>query len=330
MNFQNCVNNSVGNVVGYFIFWLGFLFSINTVLAAQLTPEQRASKLAGLVSYNIGNPALAADELEVAARAGDPDAQYYLGEIERHKTMLMNPAAHFWYVSAARGGDLFAMLRLIYSNDDDSITSKPPARSKTTVQWRNVALRQARTKARAGDSEAMLVLYFLDGNLEWLVRSARAGLPESQFKLARVYQIGGGVFFNSTDRSREIRKWIIAAANGNHVPAIRLLIKELKDYQREESTEWARNAIRLGDLDTTFEYHDIDMGEEHRSVSSYGLLSLIADSDVATGIAEKTARKMADLRKKMTPQQLQAGAAFAEEWKKTHPPLSRFLPKYGY
>lgn len=316
--------------MGYFIFWLGFLFSINTVLAAQLTPEQRASKIAGLVSYNILNNVLATEQLEGAARAGDPEAQYYLGEIERHKTMFMNPAARSWYVSAAESGDLFAMLRLIYSSGDILISDKPATHSKISAQWHNTALRQASAKARAGDSEAMLVLYFLEGNLEWLVRSARAGLPESQYKLARVYEIGGGVFSDPSVRSREIRKWLLAAANGNHVPAIRVLIKELKDYERLEAIQWARNAIRLGDLDTTYEYHDIDMGEEHRSVSSYGLLSLIAESDVATGITEKAAKKLAELQNKMTSQQRQAGKTFTEEWKKTHPPLSIFLPKYGY
>lgn len=330
MSFHHCVKNSVGKAVSYFIFWLGVLLSLDTVSADLLTPEQRASKLSGLISYNIGNEVLASEQLEVAARAGDPEARYYLGEIERHKTMLMNSAAHSWYVSAADSGELFAMLRLIYSNDDTLITGKPAADSKTSAQWHNIALRLASTKARAGDSEAMLVLYFLEGNLEWLVRSARMGLPESQFKLARVYKRGGGVFFNSTTRSREISKWLMAAANGNHVPAIRVLIKELKDYQRLEAMEWARNAIRLGDLDTTYEYHHIGMGEEHRSVSSYGLLSLIAESDVATGMAEEAVGRMAELRKRMTPHQIEAGTAFAEEWKKTHPPLSRFLPKYGY
>jgi hypothetical protein len=33
---------------------------------------------------------------------------------------------------------------------------------------------------------------------------------------------------------------------------------------------------------------------------------------------------------KMTPEQIEAGKAYAVEWAKTHPPLSRFPPKYGY
>lgn len=222
------------------------------------------------------------------------------------------------------------MLRLIYNSDETLVASESSPHSKTPSQWHNIALRNPSIKARARDGEAMLVLYFLEGNLEWLVRSAHAGIPESQYKLARVYETGGGVFFNSSARYREIRKWLLAAASENHVPAMRLLIKDLKDYQHLEAMEWARNAIRIGDLNTTYEYYQVDMGEEDRAVSSYGLLSLIADSDVAAGIAEKTTEKMAKLRKKMTPQQISAGKAFAEEWKKTHPPLSRFLPKYGY
>ena len=58
---------------------------------------------------------------------------------------------------------------------------------------------------------------------------------------------------------------------------------------------------------------------------SYGLLDLLAQ------IQDSSARSsLRRLQGKVTPEQKIEGKAYAEQWQKTHPPLSEFRHKYWY
>lgn len=97
--------------------------------AAPLTPEQQAAKEKGIVLYNQYKDAEL--YLRIAAEAGDPEAQYYLGEDIRSANRFMTEEAHKWFVAAADQGDLYAMLRLSRSgNDLCSVMSNCPQTPK--------------------------------------------------------------------------------------------------------------------------------------------------------------------------------------------------------
>src|SRR5688572_15998516 len=76
---------------------------------AQLSTEEQAAKVRGLILYNQYKAVTATPFLTVAAEAGDYEAQYYLGESFRRKNHYMNPEARKWYEASAAQGDLYAM-----------------------------------------------------------------------------------------------------------------------------------------------------------------------------------------------------------------------------
>ena len=83
-----------------------------TALAAQLTAEQQAAKEKGITLYNQYKAISAEPYLEKAAKAGDREAQYYLGEALRLNKRFMTSEAQKWYIAAAEQGDYYAMFRL--------------------------------------------------------------------------------------------------------------------------------------------------------------------------------------------------------------------------
>ena len=146
------------------------------LLAGQLTPEQQAAKESGIALYNQYKDAK--PYLRIAAEAGDPEAQYYLGEDIRSANRLMTEEAHKWFVAAADQGDLYAMLRLSRSGSDlCSVMSNCPPDSKTAWDWLKQAREIGNARADAGVSEAMYIMYLGTNDLEWLEKSADAGYP---------------------------------------------------------------------------------------------------------------------------------------------------------
>jgi len=49
------------------------------------------------------------------------------------------------------------------------------------------------------------------------------------------------------------------------------------------------------------------------------------------GVAPEDARRsLSEIAEKMSLQEIEDGIRFAKDWEKTHPPLSYFVPAYGY
>jgi len=61
--------------------------------SAELSSEQQAAKVQGIILYNQYKAVSATPFLTIAAEAGDHEAQYYLGESLRRKNHYMNPEA---------------------------------------------------------------------------------------------------------------------------------------------------------------------------------------------------------------------------------------------
>ena len=288
--------------------------------------------------YDMQFDAEAAPLLEIAAQAGDSEAQYYMGEIERQKSMFMTPAAQEWYEKAALQGDIYAMLRLATPDDALCKLVKNCALTmKTPKEWTEIARLLGEKRASHDDGEAMFQLYLLTSDFDWLVKSAEAGFPEGQDWLALQYLEGKGFFLIPGKRQSEIERLLLAAAEAGFVPAmknLRNLLSRRKDLKGV--AHWTEVAAQSGDFGAMSSYaawtaHMPDrVGYPLNMVKAYGLTLLLAQADPGTwrkSYGEKALEEVAAL---MNPEQIEAGKAFAEEWKKTHPPLSRFLPKYGY
>jgi len=319
-----------------------FVFSFLMVLAfdalADPLSENIGIKDQGLVFYNMHLDTEAAQLFEIAAQAGDSEAQYYMGEVERQKNMFMSAAAQRWYEMSAAQGDIYAMLRLFRADNTlcKLMENCAPA-VKTPKEWADMARLLGGERARSGDGEAMFQLYLLTGDFDWLVKSAEAALPEGQDWLAIQYQEGKGFFLIPGKRKKEIERLFRAAAEAGYVPAMgNLSAVLLAKNDLEGLGHWIETAAKLGHYEAMTSYaawtahmpnkvnYPMDM------VKAYGLTLLLAQAEPGTWRKSYGEKALDKLSAVMSAEQIEAGKAFAEEWKETHPPLSRFLPKYGY
>lgn len=317
----------------FLVLFLGFTMS---PAWGWLTSEQQEAKNRGLIFYQLGQNNLATPYLRVSADSGDMESQYYMGEIERQKSMFMNAEAQAWYEKAAQQGDVYAMFRLRSGDKMLCILLKNCGPDvKAPEEWGNTARKLAEDRASRGDGEAMFQLFLLTGRFEWLKKSAEVGFAEGQDWLGVQYEQGRRFFLTSGERKQEVERLYRAAAESGYVPAIRNLRRLMQAKNDMDGYRyWTKIAAELGDFDITTSYaawsahtpnqvnYPLDL------VKGYGLIYLLAQTE--PGENNYGERKLKDVAPKMTPEQIEAGKAFAEEWKKSHPPLSRFLPKYGY
>lgn len=139
-----------------FAFILFLLLPISS-WAVTLTPEQQQAKQQGIALFMQGHEAK--QFLEIPAKAGDSEAQYYLAESIRMDNRYINAEAYHWYEEAAKQGDLYAMTRLGRSPDFCKLFENC---TFTPKEWLAKAKEQAYARAQQGDAEAMGLLIYLD------------------------------------------------------------------------------------------------------------------------------------------------------------------------
>ncbi|OCR23428.1 hypothetical protein AFK24_20225 [Pseudomonas syringae] len=315
-------------------------FFFSPLSLSQISFDLESAKKQGLILYNmslgkqVNNQA--APLIEVAAKAGDPESQYYMGEIERQKSMFMTSEAQLWYQKAAGQGDIYSMLRLATADNKlCQLLKNCGLAVKTSEEWADSARILGEQRASQRNGEAMFQLYLLTGDLDWLVKSTDAGFPEGQDWLAVQYQEGAGFFLIPGKRDEEIERLFRAAAHAGYVPAMgNLAMYLLSKKDLVGAGNWIKAAAEHGHFGAVSSYgawsaHAPDrVGLPLDLVKAYGLIYLLAEAEPgAYGYGERKLKKISDM---MSDEQIEAGKAFAEEWKKTHPPLSRFLPKYGF
>jgi TPR repeat protein len=301
--------------------------------AAPLTPEQQAAKEKGIVLYNQYKDAEL--YLRIAAEAGDPEAQYYLGEDIRSANRFMTEEAHKWFVAAADQGDLYAMLRLSRSgNDLCSVMSNCPPDAKTAWDWLKQAREIGKARADAGDSEAMYIMYLGTNDLEWLEKSADAGYAPAQYLLASRYQEGKG-FPPPWKRSEKVEELAKKSAEGDFVKGI-FLYQQFLGGDDTAIRYWTEKAVNLGSAEAIYGYgaflaHEPEQyGFPLDLIKAYGFIYMLKDLDGGGGMQENIEYKLPKIASKMTPEQIEEAKVFAAEWKATHPPLSFFPPKLGF
>lgn len=315
-----------------FILLLLLLFNAYS-FGATLTVEQQEAKQEGLKLFMQGHWEKSRPFFEIAAKAGDAEAQYYFAEIKRSFRRSSKIEAYYWYEQAAKQGDIYAMIRLGSSKNNCSIDA--PC-TKTPKQWKAEAIKQATAKARWGDSEAMGLLYYLTDDLAWLEKSAVAGNAYFQYFLAMLYGDGNGKFSSEQERDQTIKQLIAEAAKNGYVPAMSTYGHYLAEQGKiKEGQEWVLKAVESGYL-VTVAFYAPSIGDEKANehdilqfpldrIKGYALLSLV--SETGTGIENVTNSIASQMAEQMTSEEIEQAKAYAEEWRKTHPPLSEFIPK---
>jgi TPR repeat protein len=318
---------------------VGLLLLLNNLAWAQLTPEQEEARTKGISAYNLKRGFTAIPFLKIAAKAGDGESQYYLAELIRINKSHINSEAQRLYEAAAEKGDIYAMLRLADKQDDlCHIMENCPPDLKTPQQWLENARTLATERARQGDAEAMYQLFSITGKFDWLTQAAKSGFPRAQYMLGEIYADGFGTFLIPGNRQKEIEKWYRASAETGYPPGMNRyadLLKKRGDLQG--FAYWIEKSAKAGDFGAMSDYaawsaHMPDeVGYPLDLVKAYGLTLLMAEAD--PGLPSSPGyggRELPKVAAKMTPEQIEAGKAYAKEWTKTHPPLSRFPPKYGF
>ncbi len=315
------------------------LLSVASSAWAQLTPEQLAAKEKGLILYQQSDWYDSQPLLRIAAEAGDGEAQYFLAETLRLSNRYITAEAQKWYEAAAEQGEVYAMLRLgNKGNDLCVVMSSCPPDHKEPVEWLIMARDIATARAAKGDAEAMKQLEHITGEFEWLEKSAAAGFGEGQHWLAIAYRQGEGWFLLPGSREAAVEKWFKASAESGYPPGIMAYAEILyKRKDLEGVRRWIREAAEQGHLEATYSYGaymahypDDKVGYPLDLVKGYALVSLVAELDGGGTSPEFARDDLAGIAKRMTPAQIEQAQAFAEEWRKTHPPLSLFVTKYGF
>ena len=318
----------------------GLLFLLSNCAWAQLTPEQEDARSQGLFFLNMIKSAKASPFLEISAEAGDTESQYYLAEILRRNQKVITPKAQELYEAAAEKGDIYAMMRLSDKGDDlCHIMENCPPDIKTPQQWSEAARALAKERASQGDVEAMYQLFLLTGKFDWLTQAAESGFPRAQYRLGGIYEDGFGTFLIPGNRKKEIEKWYKASAEGGYPPGMNSYADLLnKRGDRQGYGYWIEQSAKAGHFSAMSGYaawtaHMPDeVGYPLDLVKAYGLTLLMAEADPGSGPSSPGygGQVLPRVAAKMTPEQIEAGKAYAKEWAKTHPPLSRFPPRYGY
>ncbi|MEO3726993.1 sel1 repeat family protein [Pseudomonas syringae] len=323
-------------MINKFITSLLFSMLLPCAAFAQLTPEQQAAKTKGLTLYQQSDWYNSQPLLEKAAIAGDRGAQYYLAEAIRLSKKYTNDEARKWYEAAAEQGDLYSMLRL--SSKSDLCNELKNCTGKSADEWREHVIKIANERAEKGDTEAMTVLFITKQGLNWLEMAAEAGDPLAQNTLAGVYKDGDGWFLTPGSREKAIEKWYGASAKGGYPRAMYLYANYLYEHggKKEDAAYWLKKSAENGYIDAVGNYalsvaHMPDnLGYPKNFVEAYGLIYLMSKLEGGGPGSDDGKMLLPEIAEKMTAGEIKEGEVFAKDWEKTRPPLSYFVPVYGY
>ena len=305
--------------------------------SAELSSEQQAAKVQGIILYNQYKAVSATPFLTIASEAGDHEAQYYLGELLRRKNNYMTPEARKWYEASAAQGDYYSMFQLATAGGDlCAVANKCPSGIKSAGDWLELLIKTAEPRAMKGDAEAMAIMYNAKSDLTWLEKSAEAGYAPAQWLLANRYSEGEGSFLLPWNRKSAEEKWLKASSEGGYPKAMIEYISIL--YERgdmEGVRHWLEIAAKTGYQDAVSSYgaylsHTPDkVGYPIDLIKGYALVSLLKELDGGGNVQVYVEGKLPLISEKMTPEQITEANHFAKEWKATHPPLSFYPEKLG-
>jgi TPR repeat protein len=299
----------------------GLLNTLGTLIS-RFTDQQDTARKKGLELYNLGEFRSSEAYLTIAATAGDSESQYALAEVirRREKSLDEKDKTHAdkdWYALAAAQGDIYALLRLA---DEASLEQ-----AKTLAQAR----------ADSGDGQAMLQLYEMTKDIAWLKKSAEANFLEGQYILAIVHDKDHTFIPDAVERRTTIDSWLKRAAEGGFSKAMHWYSNRPPISQDLPARrEWVIKRAQLNDVNAVLEYGyglggvyededgvDTEYGFEKDLIKGYGLIWLVLDTTREFWRYNEASNNLSGIAKDMSSADMEAGKAFAQEWKGTHPPM---------
>ncbi|CAI8767530.1 tetratricopeptide repeat protein [Pseudomonas chlororaphis] len=330
---MNISNRLKQKIFTSFFFSLGLTFSAHT-LSAQHS-EQLDDKKNGIELYNQYKTTTAIPYLEKAAKTGDQEAQYYLGEALRKKNRYMTPEAQNAYEASALQGNIYSMIRLADNSDDLCVAmGNCPEGRKDPKEWLEIAKKTAGTQAAEGNAESMYLMFRITGNDEWLEKSAANGFAFAQYYLGTGYRDGKGFFILPSKRNETVENLMKASAEGGYprgmmeYAAIRAEKKDFENYR-----SWNKKAAEAGYTSAVYGYalnlstKASEFGFPYDPITSYALMHLLLELDGGGDILDAAKYSIEKISENLSSEQIEKAKILSKEWKANHPPLSYFPDK---
>jgi TPR repeat protein len=314
------------------------LSSISALSVAKpnFDPNQNSAKDEGIILYN--QYKVAAPQLQIAAEAGDSEAQFYLGNEIRNSKKYITAEAFKWYKAAADQGNLYAMFQLARSSDDLCVAmNNCQTDGKTADEWFTTLIHSAKPLAENGNSEAMTIMYNSTGDIDWLKKASERNYAPAQLMLANLYQDGKEYFFIPGSRKKTVNELLKSSAENGNPKAMMEYFGELRQQGRlEEARHWLETAANTGYEKAVYSYgyflgvdpSAIEIKED--LVKGYALIKTLKVLTGGGNVQEYVDDALPQITAKMSPEEVAKADALAEHWSKTHPPLSFFPDKLTY
>ncbi|ROT99742.1 sel1 repeat family protein [Marinobacter sp. R17] len=283
--------------------WLTILLAVVAFGANAAAKETDGEALyeKGYILYQQRHYGAAREIFERAAKAGEPEAAYYVGELERLSHTFMTKEAEKWYRQAAAGGDVYAMVRLanadICAGLGDCDIDKD--------EWFQKALNIALPKAKSGNIDSMNDLYVIysvmgddDEAWGWLNKAASNGHLFAQYWLSYLIEKGKGFYWTEDGRIEDSIKWMRKSAEGGFPRAMVELALLLKDQgDLKGAWNWLERASNTNYIRGIYEYaaalikgpegkFKIPSKDEAKGYALFLELKQKTDSDVANDFAD--------------------------------------------
>ena len=302
---------------------------------ADLTVVEQAAKTRGLMLFNQYKGAQ--PELRIAAEGGDAEAQFYLAEELRKEKQYISTEAYKWYEAAAEQGDLYAMIRLGRSYSDLCRTmNNCPSEKKKPEEWLAEATTIAKEKADRGDAESLYIIYELTADRKLLEKSANAGSPVAQYRMAIGDRQGEG-FLLPWKRQQSVETWFLASAKGGNPKAMMQLFGIYREKgDLEQARYWVEQAASTGYESGVYNYgyflavEPNTLGFTMDKTKGYALISLLKELDGGGAAQVDVEETLPQIAKDMTPKEIEHAIQFAKKWKNEHPPLSFYPEKIEF
>ncbi|WP_311969539.1 sel1 repeat family protein [Pseudomonas baltica] len=314
---------------------LAILLTSSGNIFANLTSDQAAAKDKGIELYN--QYKVAEPELRIAATAGDSEAQYYLANEIKNSKQYITPEAYEWYEKSANQGNFYAMFQLARGDNLCKAMTKCESGSKTPRDWLNKLISTATPFALQGNGEAMEMLYYATGKLEWLEKAAAVNYAPAQRILANYYEDGNGYFIIPGSRKKTINALLKSSAENGNPKAMMSYFAELRAQNSlVEAGHWLEKAAETGYEEAVFNYgyflavEPKTVGIDKDIVKGYALISLLKELNGGGDVQTYVDRTLPEILSQMTEDQIVKGDEMAKNWKSSHPPLSFFPEKLGY
>ena len=301
----------------------GFLENL-TSLIKSVQQQQEIAKKRGMELYNLGEFTHAEAYLKVPACAGDATAQFALGEVFRRQDKAVTEEAKKWYRLAAAQDHVYALMRLA----DEACVKK--------------ANTLAQAAADGGSGEAMLQMYELTQDIEWLKKSAEANFEEGQYILALRYDKDTTLISDSVVRHTAVNDLLKKAADAGF-PKAMLWYSNRRPVSNDKAAkrQWLEKRVQISDVNAVLDYgyalsfdytdeEDVnEYGYEQDLVKGYGLIWLVIDSTRDFFQLDTAISNLAHIGGGMTAEQIESAVTFAQDWKRTHGALSEYRLTYN-